>query len=85
MHTEIAIATLSPTQTRWSEPQMSLGLKINWTNVGSTPSSMRCETAVGMAQAVRREILRQARTSSVDGEPLVDLAQRDPFAASGEK
>ena len=29
---------------------------------------------VGVAQAVRREIVRQARTSPVDGESLVDLA-----------
>lgn len=29
---------------------------------------------VGVAQAVRREIIRQARASPVDGESLVDLA-----------
>jgi integrase len=34
MHTDIAIATLSPTQTRWSKPQMSLGLKIIQKQVG---------------------------------------------------
>lgn len=29
---------------------------------------------VGVAQAVRREIVRQPRTSPLDGESLVDLA-----------
>jgi hypothetical protein len=38
-----------------------------------------------MPQAVWGQVLGQARTSPVDGEPLVDLPDRDSPAPLGQK
>jgi hypothetical protein len=58
MHTEIAIATLSPTQTRWSKPQMSLELKIIQYQLGhehaSTTSLYTCVSSDYRVRTLRR-------------------------------
>jgi hypothetical protein len=58
MHTEIAIATLSPTQTRWSKPQMSLELKITQDQMGhdhaSTTSLYTCVSSDYRVRTLRR-------------------------------
>jgi integrase len=58
MHIEIAMTTLSPTQTRRSKPQMSLGLKIIQDQMGhehaSTTALYTCVSSDYRIRTLRR-------------------------------
>ena len=70
MHTETAMTTLSPTQTRWSKPQMSLGLKIMQRQAGhSWASTTAGYTTVGADHANRmlRAAIERAFVAALQG------------------
>lgn len=71
MHTDIAIATLSPTQTRWSKPQMSLGLKIIQEQLGhsyaSTTSLYTSVSSDFKQRVIQQMITRRIRMEDSGG------------------
>ena len=72
MHTEIAMRTSSPTQTRWSKPQMSLGLKIIQDQMGhdhaSTTSLYTCVSSDYRVSTLRRVLDTTINTALSFGE-----------------
>ena len=58
MHTDTAMKTLTPTQTRWSGPRISLGLKIIQDQMGhdhaSTTSLYTCVSSDYRVSTLRR-------------------------------
>ena len=67
MHTHEAMRTSSPTQNSWSEPRMTLGLKImQWQAGHSWASTTAVYTTVG--QDARNRMLRRALARAYDSE-----------------
>jgi len=72
MHTDKSMTTLSPTQNRWSKPQMRLGLKIIQDQMGhdhaSTTSLYTCVSSDYRVSTLRRVLDTTINTALSFGE-----------------